>query len=87
MVRRQRLFAQVCEVWCRGSLTPFEESSAYHLSFASFHWEEMWPMKKFSTQLHILVVEGLVDGVLDRVIRGPIKSWGGTCKIGADRSN
>ena len=34
-----------------------------------------------------LVVEGLVDGVLDRVIRGPIKSWGGTCKIGVDRSN
>ena len=35
-----------------------------------------------------LVVEGLVDGVLDRVIRGPIKSWGGTsCKIGADQSN
>ena len=34
-----------------------------------------------------LVFESLLDGVLDRVIRGPVKSWGGTCKIGADRSN
>ena len=34
-----------------------------------------------------LVVEGLVEGILDRVIRGPIKSWGGTCKIGADQFN
>ena len=46
MVCQQRLVAQICEVWCRGSLTPFEESSVYHLSCVSFHWEEMWPVKK-----------------------------------------
>ena len=47
IIRRHRLVAQICKVWCRGSLIPFEKSSVNHLSCASFHWEDMWPMKKF----------------------------------------
>ena len=43
---RHRFVAQVCDVWCLGSLIPLEEISVYHLSCASFHWEEMRPTKK-----------------------------------------
>ena len=44
---RHRLVAQVCDVWCLGSLIPLEEISVYHLSCARFHWDEIRPTEKF----------------------------------------
>ena len=44
---RHRFVAQVCNVWCLGRLIPLEEISVYHLSCASFHWDEIRPAKKF----------------------------------------
>ena len=59
---RHRFVAQVCDVWCLGSLIPLEEISVYHLSCASFHWEEMRPTKKlvhpishWSLNAHLIV--------------------------------
>ena len=61
---RHRFVAQVCDVWCLlGSLMiTLEEISVYHLSCASFHWEEMRPTKKlvhpishWSLNAHLIV--------------------------------
>lgn len=80
------LFAHICKFWCRESLNHFDKSSVYYF-FILCELPLGRDMKdeEFFSPNRTLVVEGLMDGVLDLVIRGPIESWGGTWKKGEDR--